>query len=134
MTFPAVDGGKGNPANVAGNPANFYSVFSKSKNQATAIDFLKTAVLSDENIDVLLKGGSVPPVVGIEAKIAKAAHSDWLLFVYNLAKGAPHYQLSWDQALPPAEADALLVNLDQLFLMKITPKQFSENMSKAAKP
>jgi raffinose/stachyose/melibiose transport system substrate-binding protein len=133
MTFPTVEGGKGNPTNVVGNPANFYSVYSKSKNKAIAIDFIKTAVLSDSNVDVLLKGGSVPPVAGIEGKLAKAPHPDWLLFVYKMAKDAPSFQLSWDQALPPAEADALLNNLDQLFLMKITPKQFSDNMNKAMK-
>src|SRR5262249_49587970 len=105
----------------------------KSAHKATVIDFLKTAVLSDSNIDVLLTNGSVPPVVGIEGKIAKAPNGEWLSFVYNTAKTAPSFQLSWDQALPPAEADAVLPNLDALFLLKITPKQFAENMAKATK-
>ena len=38
--------------------------------------------------------------------------------------------MSWDQALPPAQATALLSNLDQLFNKQITPQQFSDNMNK----
>lgn len=131
--FPAVEGGAGSPDDVVGNTSNLYSVWSKTVHKAQVLDFLKTAVLSDQNIDVLLTNGSVPPVIGLEAKVAKAPNSEWLSFIYNTAKKAPSFQLSWDQALPPAEADALLTNLDSLFLLKITPKQFSDNMNKAMK-
>jgi raffinose/stachyose/melibiose transport system substrate-binding protein len=55
-----------------------------------------------------------------------------LKFVYASVKDAPHFQQSWDQALPPNQADALLTNLDRLFLKEITPKQFSDNMNAAA--
>jgi raffinose/stachyose/melibiose transport system substrate-binding protein len=133
LPFPTVDGGKGNPGDVVGNAANFYSVSQKSTHKPAMIEFLKNNVLADSNIDVLLKNGSVPPVVGLEAKIAKSPQAGWLSFVYNVTKNAPSFQLSWDQALPPAEADALLTNLEQLFLMKITPKQFADNMNKAKK-
>jgi len=133
VPFPTIEGGKGSPGDVVGNPSNFYSVSAKSTHKAVAIEFLKTNVLSDSNIDVLLKNGSVPPVAGLEAKIAKSPQAAWLSFVYNVTKNAPNFQLSWDQALPPAQADALLTNLEQLFLVKITPKQFSENMNKAMK-
>jgi raffinose/stachyose/melibiose transport system substrate-binding protein len=133
LPFPTIEGGKGNPGDVVGNAANFYSVSSKSSHKAVAIEFLKTNVLSDSNIDVLLKNGSVPPVAGLEAKIAKAPQAGWLSFVYSITKNAPSFQLSWDQALPPAQADALLTNLEQLFLMKLTPKQFADNMNKAMK-
>lgn len=131
--FPTVEGGTGSPDDVVGNAANLYSVFSKTTKKATVLEFLRTSVLNDKNIDVLLTNGSVPPVVGLEAKIAKAPNSEWLSFIYNTAKKAPVFQLSWDQALPPGEADALLTNLDSLFLLKITPQQFSDNMNKAMK-
>lgn len=133
LAFPTVEGGSGNAADVAGNAANLYSVYAKSTHKAVAIDFLKTTVLTDANVDVLLQNGSVPPVVGLESKIAKAPNAEWLTFIYNLAKGAPSFQLSWDQALPPAEADALLTHLDALFLLKITPKQFADKMNQAMK-
>ena len=42
---------------------------------------------------------------------------------------APNFQQSWDQALSPAQAEALLNNIDQLFLLKITPEQFATAMN-----
>jgi raffinose/stachyose/melibiose transport system substrate-binding protein len=130
MAFPSVSGGKGDPADIVGGPANFYSVNAKGKHVDGAIDFLKTAVLSPRNVETLIQNGSIPPVTGLEDQIAKAPNSQWLSFVYDLVKKAPSFQLSWDQALPPAQADALLTNLDQLFLLQITPQQFSDNMTR----
>lgn len=130
MAFPAVAGGKGDPKDIVGGPANFYSVNARGKNQQGAVEFLRTAVLSKQNVATLLQNGSVPPVQGLEAQIAQAPNHEWLGFVYDLVKGAPSFQLSWDQALPPAQADALLTNLDRLFLLQITPEQFSDAMNR----
>jgi raffinose/stachyose/melibiose transport system substrate-binding protein len=134
-TFPTVPGGKGDPNNVVGNPANFYSVSAKANanDKAVAIEYLNKGVMSESYIDNVLKGGSAPPVEGLEEKLTAGENPEWLQFQYSLAKDAPSFQLSWDQALPPAQADALLTNLDQLFLKQITPEQFSDNMNKAGK-
>jgi raffinose/stachyose/melibiose transport system substrate-binding protein len=130
-TFPTVAGGKGDPTDIVGNPANFWSVSATATDaqKAAAVKYLREGVMSDTYVDSLLAGGSVPPVNGIEAKLAKAEDSTWLSFVYNLARNAPTFQLSWDQALSPSQADALLNNLEQLFLKQITPQQFSANMN-----
>lgn len=87
--------------------------------------------MNDYEINGLIKIGLVPPVKGIQSKLKQQKDSDWLLFVYDLAQNAPYYDLSWDQALPARAAQALLTNLDLLFLKKITPQQFSKNMNKA---
>jgi raffinose/stachyose/melibiose transport system substrate-binding protein len=129
MRFPAVRGGKGNPRDIVGGPSNFYSVNAKGKHTQAAVDFLRTAVLTPANVQLLLHDGSVPPVRGLESQIAREPHARWLSFVYSMVKDAPSFQLSWDQALPPAQADALLTNLDRLFLGQITPRQFSDNMN-----
>ena len=42
---------------------------------------------------------------------------------------APHFQLSWDQALAPAPAQELLTNLSQIFLQEIEPADFVTNMN-----
>ncbi|HTK11434.1 MAG TPA: substrate-binding domain-containing protein [Ktedonobacteraceae bacterium] len=128
--FPAVDGGKGDIANVAGNPCNFYSISKTAKSPQDCVTYLKTAVLSDAEIKTFITLGDVPAVQGIESQLASAENGDWLQYQYNLVQKAPHYQLSWDQALAPTPAQALLTNLDQLFLKQITPKQFSDNMNK----
>jgi raffinose/stachyose/melibiose transport system substrate-binding protein len=132
IPFPAVAGGKGDPADVAGNPSNFWSVSSKASEaeKKAAITYLKDGVMSDQYVDDLLKGGAVPPVAGLESKLSKTEDPEWLTYVYDITKNAPHFQLSWDQALSPTQADALLTNLDKLFLLDITPEQFSDNMNK----
>ena len=37
--------------------------------------------------------------------------------------------MSWDQALPSAQAQELLTNLSQIFLLQITPEEFVEKMN-----
>jgi raffinose/stachyose/melibiose transport system substrate-binding protein len=128
--FPAIEGGAGDPANVAGNPCNFYSISSATKSPQDAVTFLKTANLSDDEVKQFIALGDIPPIQGIESQLASAQNSDWLQYNYQLVQKAPHYQLSWDQALLPGPAQALLTNLSQLFLKQITPQEFSTNMNK----
>ena len=128
--FPAVEGGSGDPKNIAGNPCNYYSISSASKSPQSCVTYLKDAVLGNDDIQKLIALGDVPPVQGIQSQLASAPNSEWLQFNYNIVQNAPHYQLSWDQALGPQPAQALLTNLDQLFLKQITPQQFSDNMNK----
>lgn len=130
-TFPTVAGGKGAPEDIVGNPANYWSVSATASDQQkqAAVEYLRTGVMNDAYVDSLLANGSVPPVNGIEAKLAKTGDPAYLSYVYSLASEAPNFQLSWDQALSPGQADALLNNLDQLFLKQITPEQFSANMN-----
>ena len=129
--FPAVTGGKGDPSDIAGNVSSFYSINAVSNNKAGAVDYLKKAVMSDSYIDGLIKGGELPPVKGVEQKLKAAGAPDFTMATYKMINDAKHYQMSWDQALPPAPAAALLDNLDALFLKKITPEQFSKNMAAA---
>ena len=50
--------------------------------------------------------------------------------VYDAVKGASNYQLSLDVALPADQGQALLNNLEQVFLKQITPQQFADAMNK----
>lgn len=130
-TFPTVSGGAGNPKDIVGNPANFWSIAAHATNEQkqAAVQYLKDSLMSDSYVDSLLASGSVPPVNGIQDKLAKAPDPAYLTYVYNLAADAPSFQMSWDQALSTGQADALLTNLDQLFGKQITPEQFAANMN-----
>jgi ABC-type glycerol-3-phosphate transport system substrate-binding protein len=130
VTFPSIPSGKGGPKNIVGNTSNFYSVAAKSKNTAAAVDFLKKQVMSPAYVKGLIALGNIPPVKGIQSQLAKGANAGFTTWTYQLVQQAPHYQHSWDQVLSPAQADALLTNLDRLFLKEITPKAFSANMNK----
>ncbi|MFC8717727.1 ABC transporter substrate-binding protein [Kitasatospora sp. NPDC057198] len=130
--FPAVPGGAGDAKNIVGNPSNFLSVNAATTHKAAVMSYLKDYVLNDAQIDSYLAAGSVPPVTGLDAKLAATTSSDkaWLQFVYKLVQDSPSFQLSWDQALPSEEADPLLTNVDKSFLRQITPEQFGQNMGK----
>jgi raffinose/stachyose/melibiose transport system substrate-binding protein len=127
--FPAVEGGKGDPKDVYGNPCNFYSVAS-SKSTKNAVDYLKNGVMSDSMIKGFINVGDVPPVLGLDSQLASSPNGEWLTYNYNMAKNAPNFQLSWDQVLSPTQAQASLTNLSQVFLNQISPEAFSSNMNK----
>ena len=116
---------------MVGNPSNFWSVgsYASDAQQKSANAYLAGGNMNDAFIDGLIAGGGVPPVKGLEAKIKASSDPDFLSFVYDMSRDAPSFQLSWDQALDPGQADALLTNLDQIFLLQTTPQQFSDAMN-----
>jgi xylobiose transport system substrate-binding protein len=130
IPFPAVPGGKGDPANVVGNPTNFYSVSAGSPVLDQAKAFVAKSVTSSDYLQGLIDAGDVPAVVGIEDRLAKAPHADYTTWIYDLVRKAPHFQLSWDQDLTADEAAGLLTDIQQLFLGKLTPEEFVDALSR----
>lgn len=130
-TFPTVAGGKGDPSNVTGNPANFWSVTASATDadRKTAVDYLNEEMLSEPYIATCVKQGLIPGALNAEEAIKGSEFEEYLTFGYNLAKNAGHFQMSWDQALPPAQAQELLTNLSQIFLLQITPEEFVKKMN-----
>ncbi|MEA5455034.1 extracellular solute-binding protein [Sinomonas sp. JGH33] len=130
-TFPTISGGSGDPASIVGNPSNFWSVSSKATDaqKKSAEDYIKSGMFTDADTQALIDSGAVPVVKGIEGKLAASPDKDFLTYVYGMVKNAPSFTLSWDQALSPAQGDAMLANLDQIFLKKITPEQFVSTMN-----
>jgi raffinose/stachyose/melibiose transport system substrate-binding protein len=133
-TFPSVEGGKGDPTNLTGNLATFFSVTSGASDEAKeeATDWLLHGVLDDDYVDDLMANGAVPPVSGLEDKIAASDAPEWNEFVYETSEAADSFQLSWDQALDAQQAEALLTNLEKVFLKQITPEDFAKAMNEAA--
>src|SRR5699024_1547860 len=127
----ATDGGEGDPANVVGNPANYWSVSADADEevQELAIQYLNEYNLNDEMVDSFLEMGAIPAVEGLEEKFAGLDDEEFLSFAYDMVLEAPHFQLSWDQALAPAPAQELLTNLSQIFLQEIEPADFVTNMN-----
>lgn len=128
--FPTVAGGEGDPANIVGNPSNYWSISADAaeEDQATAMEFLD-GLWDAEYADVLISGGGVPPVKDIEAALGKGEDPEFLNLVYEMVTEAPHFELSWDQALEPDQAQELLINLEQIFLLQQTPEEFVTAMN-----
>jgi len=130
FAFPEVEGGVGDVRNVVGNPSDFLSVSAASTPEEIEVAeaFIAQNVLNDDRIEDLLSIGAIPPIQGIRDRIVGRPHDDFMLWKYDLVLNAPHFQLSWDQALDGARAQALLDNLSQLFLSQITPQDFATTM------
>ncbi len=124
VAFPSIPGGKGDPGNVVGNASNYYSVTSGSSQVEAAKKFVSTALHEDSYVQALIDAGDVPAVVGVEEKLAKAANSEYTTWIYGQVKGAKSFQLSWDQDLPAEKATAMLTQLQEFFLGKVSPQQF----------
>ncbi|MEU6035934.1 extracellular solute-binding protein [Actinomadura sp. NPDC047616] len=130
FAFPAVPGGEGDPRNIVGNPNNFYSVRAGSPHKKISVEYLRTLASDQRYQDWLIEHGEVPPVKGVAGRLAGSEYPDWLDFVYTTCLRAPHFQLSWDQAIPPKQAERMLENLARLFEKEISPAQFTTVMSK----
>ncbi len=128
--FPTVDGGKGDPSDVVGNQANFWSVSATAseKAQSDAKAYLNT-LFDDTYVKAMVDGGDIPPTVGAEQFITGSAQEDFLDFGYNLVLNSTSFQLSWDQALPADTSQTLLDNIQQVFTLAITPEQFADAMN-----
>ncbi|WP_193105588.1 extracellular solute-binding protein [Brachybacterium sp. FME24] len=131
LNFPAADGGTGDPANVVGNPANFWAVSADASDevQELAIQFLNEFNLDEAMVDNFLAMGAIPAVEGLEDKLPDLDDGDFLSFAYDMVINAPHFQLSWDQALEAAPAQELLTNLSQVFLGEKEPADFVAAMN-----
>lgn len=129
VPFPKVEGGKGDPRDVVGNPANLYSVSADSDNVKVAEDYLVDQMASDDYVDELIDIGDVPVIKGLQDKLAQTDNADHATWLYNLVLRAPSFQLSWDQDLPSDETKTMLEELSKLFLGEETPEGFVQTMS-----
>lgn len=129
--FPTVAGGKGDPADMTGNPGQYTSISSKASDSQVkaAQDFFAKGIMDDMHIKAFIDSGQVCIATSAKQYIAQSADKDFLTFAYDLVEKAPAFQQSWDQALSAAQAEALLSNIDQLFSLSITPEQFATNMN-----
>ncbi|MGQ4389295.1 ABC transporter substrate-binding protein [Streptomyces sp. SAS_270] len=122
VAFPSVEGGKGDAANVVGNPTNYLSVTTSAAEQ-TAAEFLKTTY-SDTYVQGLVEKGEVPITSNAAQFLAKATDPAYANFQYDLVKKAPAFTQSWDQALGLTLGTPLLTEIQKLFNGQSSPKQF----------
>ncbi|MGW5212250.1 ABC transporter substrate-binding protein [Streptomyces sp. NPDC004051] len=112
--FPTVEGGKGDPANVAGNTNNYYSVMKKTKHPEAVAEFLKL-MYSDEFVKAQLDIGNLPTTTNTANFIDNSATPEYSRFQYDLVADAPSFQLSWDQAYPQKASSDMHKAVQQFF-------------------
>ncbi|MFF9643004.1 ABC transporter substrate-binding protein [Kitasatospora aureofaciens] len=112
--FPALNGGKGDPADVVGNTNNFYSVLKRTKHPEAAAAFLKL-MYSDEFVKAQLAIGNLPTTTSTVNFLDLSASPGYSKDQYELVKAAPSFQLSWDQAYPPSAMTPMHTAVQQFF-------------------
>jgi xylobiose transport system substrate-binding protein len=128
VPFPSFPGGKGDPADVVGNPSNYISMTTTAP-AGTGVGYLKT-LYSDAYVKSLVDIGEVPITTNAEEALKSAPNPDYAQFQFNLVKSAPAFTQSWDQALGFKIATPMLAELQNLFNGKSTPEAFVANVSK----
>lgn len=121
--FPAVAGGVGDPADVVGNPTNYWSINSRTKHKDAAIAFLKT-MASKSYAQALVDNGDVPTTSNAASMLSGSPNPQFATDQYEMVQKAPSFTLSWDQALESQYATPLLTEISKLFAGKSTPEQF----------
>ncbi|OLT15206.1 sugar-binding protein [Pseudonocardia sp. CNS-139] len=130
--FPAVEGGAGDPANLVGNPSNFYSVAANSSDVDASTRFLVENMTSPAYVQGMIDVGQVPAIEGLDAQVGTGEFADFNTYAYESVKNAPAFTQSWDQALPADVAQTMLTNLSEVFLGSMTPEQFGQAMDAAS--
>ncbi|PBC78878.1 xylobiose transport system substrate-binding protein [Streptomyces sp. TLI_235] len=126
-SFPTVAGGKGDPKNVVGNTNNFYSVLKKTKHPEAVAEFLKLQY-SDEFVQGQMAIGNLPTTTNTPKFLSGAANPAYSTFQFDLVKAAPSFQLSWDQAYPPAAITPIHQAVQQFFNGQIDENGFVKAM------
>lgn len=131
--FPSVPG-TGNPADLVGNTASYVAISSRAtaaqKNVAKA--FFKDSLPSQDYAKAQVSAGEVPVTTGSSGLFAGQDLESYDNTIYKDVQNAPNFQYSWDQALTPAPATALLTNLAQVFDNTMTPQAFAAAMNQVA--
>ncbi|WP_432139620.1 MULTISPECIES: ABC transporter substrate-binding protein [unclassified Streptomyces] len=113
-TFPTLADGKGDPDDVVGNTNNFYSVLKKTKHPEAVQQFLKL-MYSDEFVKAQMAIGNLPTTTNVPKFLDTSASPEYSRFQYDLVAAAPSFQLSWDQAYPPAASTPMHQAVQQFF-------------------
>ncbi|MDX3849641.1 ABC transporter substrate-binding protein [Streptomyces sp. AK02-01A] len=126
-TFPSVDGGKGDAADLVGNTNNFYSVRKSTKHADDIAKFLKL-MYSDEFVKAQLAIGNLPTTTNTGKFLDSSDNPEYLKYQLDLVDKAPAFQLSWDQAYPPANMTPIYVAVQQFFNGQLDAAGFITSM------
>ncbi|MGH9106217.1 MAG: ABC transporter substrate-binding protein [Acidimicrobiales bacterium] len=124
--FPAVPGGKGNSADLEGNTTDYLAVANDipATSKAVAKQFLETEFTTRSFAKTEVTSGQVPVINGSGDLLTGTSLSKFLVPIFGMVKKAPHFQYSWDQALGATRATPMLDNLEKVFELDETPRQF----------
>ncbi len=86
----------------------------KTEHPEAVAEFLKL-MYSDEFVKAQLAIGNLPTTTNTSQFLDSSANPDYSRFQYDLVAKAPAFQLSWDQAYPPAAGTPIQQAVQQFF-------------------
>lgn len=131
-TFPAVPGGTGDPADVVGNPANYWSINARTHNLSTAVAFVEYMAQASY-AKALLAGGWIPTNADAASLLPRFPNPGFGEFQFQMVQNAPAFQLSWDQSLPTTVGTPLDTEVGKFFAGQVSASQFESDMENAQK-
>ena len=131
--FPAVAGGTGNPADLAGNTASYVSISTNTTaaQKAVAEEFFQQELASPAYARAQVAAGEVPVTSGSSADFSGNLAS-FDTQIYSDVQKAPSFQYSWDQATTPGVSAELITDLGKLFDLSITPAAMESDLNSYA--
>ena len=90
-TSRTVTGGKGDPKNIVGNPANYFSISSKASDEEKTVAkaYFTDGLFTDAVGRRWIHSGGVPVVASAKSKLAGSPDAPFLQFVYNMGQQRP---------------------------------------------
>jgi raffinose/stachyose/melibiose transport system substrate-binding protein len=123
--FPAVEGGKGDPADAMGGGGGW--IVGKNAPDE-AVDFLKYFNNLENTVRNADLGGIIPVVKGSD----DAIKDPFQLQIKQTVEKAPYFQLYYDQFLPPATASVVNDSIQGLFAGTSTPEEVAQLIEDSA--
>jgi xylobiose transport system substrate-binding protein len=110
---PMVEGGKGDPKSVSGNPTLFFT--STNTANLEAVDEFMGQLASDEYIKDLMSQGTIPVTKNAIDFIDEAPSPEFAEFIITMIGEAPWFQQSWDMAIGTAVMTQVGAEIQRLF-------------------
>ena len=132
--FPTVAGGTGNPADLAGNTASYVGISSHASaaQKAVAAAFFRSELASAATPRPKSRPARCRSPRARPRLFAGQPLESFDTTIYDSVQSAPSFQYSWDQAMTPQVADAMLTNLAQVFELSQTPQKFESLLDSQA--
>ena len=126
FTFPAVEGGKGDPRNAIGTMGdNYISINAACPYQDEAFDLLMYST-DDRAAELKMEDNKILPIKNADVE------DPYLADVMEAVSQAPSIQLWYDQELAPALAEVHKDTVQQLLGLSITPEEAAAKMEEVA--
>jgi len=131
--FPAVAGGTGNAADLAGNTASYVSISTNASAAQIAVakEFFQDELASSSYAQAEVAAGEVPVTSGAASDFTGNMAS-FDTTIYNDVQKAPSFQYSWDQAMTPGVSAEMLTDLAKIFDLSMTPAQMVSDLNATA--